>query len=100
VFLLIANLTALNEKLGAPRRLLITGGLGTVDPLLQPLANLARLPVERAASQEATARGLACLLAGIPADWPGADIGRIFIPAEDPALQARYRKWLQLMPSW
>jgi len=100
VFLLIANLTVLNEKLGAPRRLLITGGLGAVDPLLQRLAKLAQLPVERAVSKEATALGLACLLAGMPADWPPAQIGKTFLPAEDPALRARYRKWLQLMPSW
>lgn len=100
VFLLIANLAALNEKLGAPRRLLITGGLGAVDPLLQRLANLAQLPVERAVSKEATARGLAYLLAGTPADWPGAQLGKTFLPTEDPALQGRYRKWLQLMPSW
>jgi len=100
VFLLIANLAALDNKLGMPRRLLVTGGLGRVDPLLQRLANLAQLPVERARSTEATARGLACLLAGIPADWPGASVDRTFVPVDDPALLARYRRWQKLMPSW
>jgi glycerol kinase len=100
VFLLIANLTALNEKLGAPRRLLVTGGLSVVDPLLQRLANLAQLPVERAVIKEATASGLACLLAGIPMGWPAAQIETTFLPAEDPALQRRYQRWLQLMPAW
>ena len=83
---------------GLPERLLVTGGLGAVDPLLQRIANLIRMPVERAKSSEATARGLACLLAGMPDNWPGPKIDREFLPQVDVELLARFKRWLELMP--
>ncbi len=100
VFLLIVNLTAMNGMLGAPHRLLVTGGLSAVDPLLQRLANLAQLPVERAVSKEATASGMACLMAGIPAEWPAAAIEQEFAPARDAGLLQRFTQWRELMPRY
>ena len=100
VFLLVANLIELNRLNDAPGRLLVTGGLAALDPLLQRLANLAQRPVERAAIQEATARGLACLLADMPANWPDAEVEKRFVPVADPALLLRYQQWLKLMPKW
>jgi glycerol kinase len=100
VFLLMTNLEIMNQLCGKPGRLLATGGLSAVDPLLQCLANLSQWPVERAVSREATACGLACLLAGVPTDWPGATIERVFSPAEDVGLLRRYRQWQELMPSY
>jgi glycerol kinase len=100
VFLLLTNLELMNQQSGEPRRLLVTGGLSAIDPLLQRLANLARRPVERAASAEATARGLACLLAGIPAEWPAAEIERVFKPVEDAGLLRRFKRWRELMPRY
>jgi glycerol kinase len=98
IFLMVTNLVAMSAIQGKPGRLLVTGGLGTVDPLLQRLANLSQMPVERAKSVEATARGLACLLAGVPDNWPQARIDRVFMPQTDAGLQARYVRWQQLMP--
>ena len=98
VFLMAVNLTAMETLQGKPERLLVTGGLGGVDPLLQRLANVSAMPVERAHSSEATARGLACLLAGVPDNWPDAKIERAFQPKVDVDLMARFERWKQLMP--
>lgn len=98
VFLMATNLAAMSATQGIPERLLVTGGLGAVDPLLQRLANLSQMPVERAKSIEATARGLACLLAGVPDNWPCAGIDEAFLPQTDAGLLARFRRWRQLMP--
>jgi len=98
VFLIATNLTAMNTVQGTPTRLLVTGGLGAIDPLLQCLANVSGMPVERAQSSEATARGLACLLAGVPDNWPAARIARAFRPRSDAELLARFRRWQALMP--
>jgi glycerol kinase len=98
VFLMVTNLAAMSAIQGKPERLLVTGGLGAVDPLLQRLANLSQMPVERAKSIEATARGLACLLAGVPDNWPCAQIDEAFLPQTNAGLLARFRRWRQLMP--
>jgi glycerol kinase len=98
VFLMATNLAAMSATQGIPERLLVTGGLGAVDPLLQRLANLSQMPVERAKSIEATARGLACLLAGVPDNWPCARIDEAFLPQTDAGLLARFRRWRKLMP--
>ena len=100
VFLLATNIEAMNEHVTQPDRALVTGGLASVDPVLQRLADLVGLPVERAISTEATARGLACLLAGVPDGWPRPQIERQFEPRHDEALLSRYEKWRALMPSF
>ena len=96
-FLITVNLETMAKVLDKPERLLVTGGLASVDPLLQRLANLAGLAVERAESREATARGLAFLLAGLPDRWPGARISHSFVPTDNPGLSQRYRYWRSLM---
>ena len=98
VFLLATNLAAMSTLQGKPKRLLVTGGLGAIDPLLQCLANVSAMPVERAQNSEATARGLACLLAGVPDNWPVARVERAFSPHADAPLMARFRRWQELMP--
>lgn len=97
-FLIAVNLEAMDTILGRPVRMLVTGGLGSVDPLMQRIANLVRLPIERAESIEATAKGLACLLAGLPDSWPGAQINKSFVPQADADLMVRYQRWRELMP--
>jgi glycerol kinase len=97
-FLLAVNLEQMTTLLGEPARMLVTGGLASVDPLLQRIATLAGVTVERTMVAEATARGLACLLAGLPADWPGPRTDALFAPLSDQALLVRYRRWRKLMP--
>lgn len=92
-FLLQANLEEL-ETHGPPlARLLVTGGLSANEYLCGCLADLSSLTVRRAGDPEATARGLARLVAGDEArTWrlPAID-DRMATP--DPALRLRYRRW-------
>jgi len=92
VFLLSVNLEAM-RGVAALDRIVISGGLARCDYLCQTLADANGLVVERYALQEATARGIAFLAAGEPADWLVPDIERSFAPATNPALAARYVRW-------
>ncbi len=60
VFLIQTNL----ERMGTPARIAVSGGLSRLDGLCQRLADLALIPVMRLDDFEATARGVARLLAG------------------------------------
>ena len=68
VFLLSVNLEVM-RGVAALERVVISGGLARCDYLCQALADVIGLVVERYALQEATARGIAFLAAGEPADW-------------------------------
>ncbi len=92
VFLLSVNLEAM-RGVAALDRIVISGGLARCDYLCQSLADVNGLVVERYALQEATARGIAFLAAGEPADWLVPDIERSFAPTTNPALAARYVRW-------
>ncbi len=92
-FLLQVNIEEL-EPHGPPlTRLLVTGGLSANDYLCACLANLSGLTVCRAEDPEATARGLARLVAGDHARaWRvPAVVERPALP--DQALRLRYLKW-------
>ena len=91
-FLLSENLAAM-RSVAALERIVISGGLARCSYLCQSLADLNGLVVERYALQEATARGIAFLAAGEPADWLAPDIERSFAPAANRSLAARYARW-------
>jgi glycerol kinase len=93
VFLLQVNLEAMQKMPPAPKRLLVTGGLGQLDGLCQRLADLSCLPVYRPAEHEATARGTAYLLAGFPENWLEEKPGVSFTPKPNPGLTRRYEDW-------
>jgi glycerol kinase len=90
VFLIVANVEALNERLPPARRIVVSGGLSSVDGLCTRLASLAGVRVERPPVHEATARGLAFQLSGV-AD--AASGGARFDPVPDEALRSRYVRW-------
>lgn len=93
-FLITKNIERMRE--GADR-ILASGGLAASDYLCDCIATLTGLPVERTTLQEATATGLAYLIAGQPTQWqPQAKI-ETFTPASDEALGARFNRWQQLM---
>jgi glycerol kinase len=92
VFLLVANLERMP---GGLARIVVSGGLSVHAGLCQRLADLAGVPVERPGEHEATARGLAFLLAR-PAQWPPIAAAR-FEPRSAPALADRYRRWREAM---
>jgi glycerol kinase len=96
LFLIQANLDELARALPGSERLLLSGGLAANDGLCQGLVDLSGLPAYRPAQAEATAQGLAYLLAGRPRDW-GQPAMAEFVPRDNPALLARYRRWRRLL---
>jgi glycerol kinase len=97
VFLLQANLDEFQRLASPLEQIAASGGLTHVDALCQRLSDLSGLPLYRPVEHEATARGLAWLLAGKPHDWPEHEIGQWFKPQPNPALRARYARWREEM---
>ncbi|MBA3564923.1 MAG: hypothetical protein H0W33_13145 [Gammaproteobacteria bacterium] len=96
-FLLQENLEPM-AKLGGPLdALIMTGGLAAHDELCQTVADLSGLRVLRPTVREATARGLAWLIAGRPPDWHAA-VQR-FEPAPDTNIGRRFTRWREAMRS-
>ena len=90
LFLVMHNLSLLLEITPGIRHIRISGGLCNQDLLCQKLANLSGLHVIRTNQPEATARGIAWLAAGKPANWIRSREER-FSPHDDSLLQRRYR---------
>lgn len=88
VFLVQENLAQIPGSRG--RVLVVSGGLANHDGLCAALASLSGRPVLRGADTEATARGLAQLVAGH--SWR-AQAAQRFAPQARPALADRYRQW-------
>jgi len=94
VFLLQVNVEQLNvNALPDPQNIVISGGLSNEAGLCQRLADLTGLPVYHPSVLEATARGLAYLLAGCPSEWTTGQDGGCFRPNANPALHERYGRW-------
>lgn len=93
VFLLVENLAAMDGQCARPERILLTGGLSTEPGFAARLADLSGCPVLRTEDPEATARGLARLVAGPAGErWPGAR-GDLLRPVSNPQLAERYQRW-------
>lgn len=90
LFLIQVNIE--NVPGAAAREIAVSGGLANYDGLCAALASLCGCVVVRSRDTEATARGLAALVAGLP---PGADTlpAASFTPRPLPALTRRYRHW-------
>jgi len=95
-FLVQENLREMDASLPAPKRMIVSGGLARVEPLCQQLADLSGLMVARREETEASARGLAFLLAGRPGDWNAGDETH-FRPSQNATLAARHRRWREAM---
>jgi glycerol kinase len=95
-FLIKANLDEMDRHRPHPERLVASGGLAENRLLCRMLACLAESPVDRGSDREATSRGLAYLVADMPERFDGHPVER-FEPEHEPALLARYLKWLALM---
>ncbi|MBI5040309.1 MAG: hypothetical protein HZB57_03655 [Gammaproteobacteria bacterium] len=96
VFLIVENVRRLQGD--APvQRIQVSGGLAQLDGLCQRLADISGLPILRSAQPEATARGVAWLLADAEGlGWCASD-GELFAPQPHPACSARYRRWREEM---
>lgn len=97
VFLLNANVQEMMKFASKPQQIQISGGLAHLDGLCQRLADLSRLPIYRPRQCEATARGLAYLIAKMPRHWPENDHGQWFKPKQNPVLDNRFLLWEQAM---
>jgi len=97
VFLIKANIEEMQKTASPPEQIQLTGGLGRLDGLCQRLADVTGLPVYRPEECEATARGLAYLLAGRPTQWPENKPGQWFEAKNNQAFKARYSEWLAAM---
>lgn len=95
-FLLQVNIEQLQRRHSGEKKILISGGLARFDGLCQRIADLSDLTVIRMETDEATAGGLAWLLAchsgGNRNRWQEVE-QQIFPPAENPPLRGRYRHW-------
>ncbi len=92
-FLLQANLEEMRPHGPALHGLLVTGGLSANDYLCSCLSSLSNLPVTRAEDPEATARGLARLVAGDAASAWSVARGTSQPPVLNRELEQRYRQW-------
>jgi len=95
-FLLQANVEHMAPYVPALSRMRVSGGVSRLDGLCRRLASLNGVPVHRRDDPEASARGIAYLAAGRPAQWHAA-AEEVFEPRPDAALRGRYRRWRALM---
>jgi glycerol kinase len=95
-FLIKANLDEMDRHRPPAARLVASGGLADNRLLCRMLATLAEVPVDRGSDREATSRGLAFQVAGMPPGFAAPPVER-FEPDPDQRLLARYIKWLALM---
>ena len=96
-FLINTNVQEMMKFASPPQQLQISGGLAHLDGLCQRLADLSRLPIYRPKECEATARGLAYLVAKMPTHWPENEHGDWFKPKDNPVLDSRFLLWEQAM---
>lgn len=96
IFLLMRNMAAMDAAGLQADELIVSGGLSASDGFCQLISDLSGLPVERPANPEATARGTAFLLAGMPERWGKAQSAR-FTPATHARLRERYANWCRAM---
>jgi glycerol kinase len=102
VFLVQANLDAMQSAGATIRSLRVSGGVSRSDGICRALASLSGMCVERTSEREATAKGTAWLAAGAPHSWfkneAIHDQISMFEPAASRPLQRRYDEyvaWLQ-----
>ncbi|MBI5362687.1 MAG: hypothetical protein HZA53_05875 [Planctomycetes bacterium] len=95
VFLARAIVERMDARLPRAKRVIATGGLSNSEALVQRLADVHELEVERRDDPEATARGLARLLFdGLGATRPfEVRLPRRALPTSDTAVLRRYRGW-------
>jgi glycerol kinase len=95
-FLVRVNLDELAEHGPAFTRIVLTGGFASGDLFCRLLADATRIPVWRSLEPEATARGLAWLVAGRPPHWVPA-AGGLVMPRENAIQAERFGRWRSAM---
>ncbi len=93
VFLIQRNLDVMEKTINKPDNIIISGGLSKLDGLCQYIADLSGIKLMRPQEHEATASGLAYLIATRPLDWPGYKHTKTFTPGNNQALKQRFLQW-------
>lgn len=91
-FLICVNI----ERMRATQNIthvIASGGLSASDYLCECVAALSGIAVERMSIREATASGLAYLVAGMPEIWRRTDDPKRFPPKSLPELTSRFAQW-------
>ena len=99
LFLIRVNLELMKQYIDPISKVVVTGGLSNSDAICQKLANLISTPVLRPAEAEATAQGLAFLVANRPATWKQVESYKRFDCVSEPGLTARFKLWESAMES-
>ncbi len=92
-FLIQRNLDVMHQTTQKTTEIIISGGLSNLNALCQQLADLSGISVSRPAEHEATAKGLAYLIAARPANWPACSKIEKFMPNNNPTLHKRFQRW-------
>ena len=95
-FLICENLNAMRAHGQPINKVLLSGGLASVDYLCQAIADISGLSVERSSIQEATAFGILQLLAGQKAPLVESST-QLFESRSDTGISYRYKAWQQEM---
>ncbi|NOY72325.1 MAG: hypothetical protein GXP14_08105 [Gammaproteobacteria bacterium] len=94
LFLIKVNMEYMDQYLSTENGIRVSGGLSLIPGLCQKLADLTQCSVSRSDQTEATAKGLAWLLAQQPAQ---TTTYCFYSPQKNIELLQRYRKWLTIM---
>lgn len=98
-FLIQRNIDEMEITLPSAKKIIVSGGLAQLDGLCQRIANLSGLEILRPKVCEATAQGLAYLIADQPSDWPQLKPKTVFTPEANTALLDRYQTWQKELES-
>lgn len=96
-FLIAANVHEMRATQPGLARIVAGGGLSQSDYLLDCVASLTGLTVDRSTLREATATGLAFLLGGAPGAWSPTAEFTSFPPQDNPSLRQRHKRWQSAM---
>ena len=92
-FLIQRNLAEMEKTNCKPDNIIISGGLSKLDGLCQQIVDLSGIKLLRPQEHEATATGLAYLIAELPLLWPGFNKPKTFTPGDNQAIKQRYQQW-------
>lgn len=99
IFQIVINVELMNA-LGAAQKIYISGGFSKSDAVCQKIADLTQTAVYRSDNTDATLQGIACMAAGISADWQPPIQDDVFTPQQNLPMQLRFDVWRKEMTTW